>query len=173
MDQNAVLLARLDVLERRIGDLEQQNKVLTEQNKVLMQQKETALGMAERAVLAACDVMNSTYQVSGWQVKQQQLNALKNEITAFRLSQELGSDDRPGATQDGVDSHEMHGPLKPPHDFSDRLHVGDESRCRGADSLGLPGDSLDAEARLMRDPDASAFRNSLLKLYMTIGLTGI
>jgi hypothetical protein len=147
--------------------------------------------MAERAVLSACDVLSANSNVSGWQVhnkvhdkKTQQLNdlhAIVNDIESLRRSfilQDSWKNHQSAGHSNGADSHEMPDPFRSSDGTATDLYTRNELGSQRADPVG--SDSLRVEEKdreieqiLLQEPIASGLRDSLIKFYMTVGLSTV
>ena len=171
----AELLTRVRNLEERVQNLTQQVQTLT-------LQRDAALNMAERAVLYACDVLSANSNVSGWQVKNE-MHAIINDIESLRRSftlQDSWKNHQSTGHSNGADSHEMLDTLRSSNGTATHLHTRNELGSQRADPLDPDGlkkkeKEKDAEGeiekRLLQEPIAKGLRNSLIKFYMTVGLS--
>ena len=180
------LLIRVRNLEERVQNLTHENQLLTQQVQnlegqvqTLTLQRDAALNMAERAVLYACDVLSANSNVSGWQVKNE-MHAIINDIESLRRSftlQESWKNHQSTGHSNGADSHEMLDTLRSSNGTATHLHTRNELGIQRADPLDPDGlkKKKDAEGeiekRLLQEPIAEGLRNSLIKFYMTVGLS--
>ena len=185
------LLIRVRNLEERVQNLTHENQLLTQQVQnlegqvqTLTLQRDAALNMAERAVLYACDVLSANSNVSGWQVKNE-MHAIINDIESLRRSftlQESWKNHQSTGHSNGADSHEMLDTLRSSNGTATHLHTRNELGSQRADPLDPDGlkkkekeKEKDAEGeiekRLLQEPIAEGLRNSLIKFYMTVGLS--
>ena len=151
---------------------------LEEQVQTLTRQRDAALNMAERAVLYACDVLSANSNVSGWQVKND-LHAIMNDIESLRRSftlQESWKNHQSAGHSNGADSHEMLDTLRSSDGTATHLYTRNELGSQRADPLDSDGlkkkdTEGEIEKRLLQEPIAEGLRNSLIKFYMTVGLS--
>lgn len=165
----------------RVRNLEEKIQTLTHDNHFLRQQRDAALNMAERAMLSACDVLSANSNVSGWQVKNemqdkkiQQLNdlhAIMNDIDSLRHSfiQDSWKNHQQQQSEGNqiTDSHEMPDTFRSSGGSID-LHTRNEPVSQRA---GLDSVEKEIEQRLLQEPIAKGLRNSLINLYMIVGLS--
>ena len=189
------LLIRVRNLEERVQNLTHENETLTQQVQnlegqvqTLTRQRDAALNMAERAVLYACDVLSANSNVSGWQVKNE-MHAIMNDIESLRRSftlQDSWKNHQSTGHSNGADSHEMLDTLRSSDGTAIGLYTRNELGSHRADPLDPDGlkkkekekekeKEKDAEGeiekRLLQEPIAEGLRNSLIKFYMTVGLS--
>jgi hypothetical protein len=161
---------------------------LEEQVQTLTLQRDAALNMAQRAVLTACDVLSANSNVSGWQVqnkvhdkKTQQLNdlhAIMNDIESLRRSftlQDSWKNHQSAGHSNGANSHKMPDPFRSSDGTATDLYTRNELGSQRADPVDpdglIGGEDREIEKKLLQEPIASGLRNSLIKFYMTVGLS--